>query len=118
MFLTFTTENYALVAQAQIWVNMVRDKSTEGDGLVGLPNDPYTTTQVAALSDSEVESLVIYGYKQGKIDITDGFTTKWADYSKAWELVLWYMAEPDIRFMTSVSNYEEHPFDPNWEEPE
>lgn len=116
--ITFTTEQEALDAKNQIWINFIRDKASQGDGLVGLLNDPYTTKQVEALSDDKAKDLVIYGYKNGKeLVITEGFTTAWADYGKAFEQELCYMQKPDVKFMTGVTGHTEQDFNSDWLDP-
>ena len=115
MFLTFTTEQYAIDAQRQIWINYVKAQFAIDKNMIGTGTVEYDSLD--GLTDDEIAALKKYGIKNGEICKLCGLTTKYADIKKAYYLTKWYFSEPDPSLMKGVTDYKEEPFNPDWEPP-
>ncbi len=115
MQLTFTTEQSAIDAQKQIWINCVRAAFAKDKRMVGTGTKEFDTLD--DLTDDEIEALKIYGLNEGVICKLFGETERYSVIKKVYEVDERYFTEPDPSLMTNVTGYTEKPYDPNWEPP-
>ena len=114
--LIFGNEESGLAAKKKIWVNRVREKSLEGDNLVGDYSVNYTAAEVAAMDDETVYGLDIYGKVGEKLSTQTKGSEEWAELNKCSEIDQWYMRKPPEEFLAGVIGFMEQDFDLEWQE--
>lgn len=112
-YLIFNSLTEAIVAEKQIWVNIIRARVVQKNYTVGI-EIAYTADEVAEMSNDQVYALNIYGVHQGVIDQENGWTIKWADIQQKYQLSQWFIKHPGSVYMIGVTGYIEDESDESW----
>lgn len=112
--LVFDSEEKAIVAEKQIWINKVRAKCLEGANLVGDGSAHYS--DLSGLTDNQIAQLTIYSGCNGDIDSSLTPTIKYANVKKAHQLSKWFFPQPEAEFMTEVTGHIVEEYNTDWEE--
>jgi len=100
--LSFNTENEALDAAKQAWIDIVKDAVNKGSMVINGGN-PHT--DLSLLSDDQIADLKICGKKNETVEMSEGQTLRYATVRKAYNVDKWYFAKPDDQFLTNITGY-------------
>lgn len=113
-YLVFNSLTEAIVAEKQIWINIIRVRVAQKNYSVGTTMIPYSAGEIAEMSDDQVYALNIYGRHQGVIDQEKGLTIRWADIKQKYQLSQWFIKHPGSVYMAGVTGYIEEESDESW----
>lgn len=115
MNLTFNTEQKAIDAERQIWINYVKSQFNINKNIIGTGNVEYDSLD--GLTDNEISNLVVYGIIKNEISKNEGVTTSYVLIKKAYQSEKWYFEKPLEELMIGVVDYTEEEYSIEWQEP-
>lgn len=108
--LTFLSEAAAIVAEKQIWVNIIKDIVLDQD-VIDLEGNIWE--DLSGMDDSQISQLRIKGVREGFL-ADNGNTISYSYIYKVHEGDKWYLPKPPPALMTGVIDYQIETFSNDW----
>lgn len=115
--LTFSSEEVAIQALKQIWIDIVKDEVTNNKVLAKSETGQFFD-DISSLDDFAIGSLKLCGHINGKFVFNNGTTTAFGEAQKCYNIEKWHIPKPPEKYMINLVSYAEEPYDTAWEFPD
>ena len=115
IILAFDTEGAAVIAEEQIWVNIIAFAVDTGCTVIDAAKTIYT--DLTGLSENEIAALRICGARECQAVLDCGLTYRFGVVLKAYEHDNWYIPSIDAEFLTGVVDYTQMTLPDSWKPP-
>jgi len=100
--LIFTNEQKALTAKNQIWYNYLLEQVQ-----LDAARCIKSYAELQAMTPEDTSIIELYNYRNGSVVTNEGKTTSLVNYRPMYQTTNFWIAKPDVKYMTGVTDYSE-----------